>query len=71
MYLSISEKHIPNDTWKSAAVYEKNIVTYHGMNIIWAYLQKPMPLLGKIALSVLTIPHNNATEEHVFSDKEK
>ena len=37
------------------------------MDIIWSYLRQPFPLLSKIALSVLTLLHSNATEERVFS----
>ena len=37
------------------------------MDIICAHIWKPMPLLVKIASSVLTIPHKNAAEERVFS----
>ena len=63
----MSEKDIPNDIWKSAAVYEKNTATYHHMDNTWGYLQKLKRLLGKIALSVLTIPHSNAAGECMFS----
>ena len=65
-YQSMSEKDILNDIWKSTVVYEKNAVIYHRMNIIWAYFRKPMPLLGKIVLPVLTIPNSNVTEERTF-----
>ena len=37
------------------------------MDVIWAYLCQPFPLLRKITLSVLTIPHSNASEERIFS----
>ena len=37
------------------------------MDIIWAYLRQLFPLLSKIELSVLPIPHSNAAEERVFS----
>ena len=37
------------------------------MDIIWAYLYQPSPLLSKITLSVLTISHSNAAEERAFS----
>ena len=70
-YQSIRKKDIPNDIWKSAIVYKKNAVTYHRVDIICAHIWKPMPLLGKIASSILTIPHNNAAEERVFSKIKK
>ena len=63
----MSNNEIPQRIWDKAAVYEKETTVYHQMDIIWAYLRQPFPLLSKIALSVLTIPHSNAAEERVFS----
>ena len=67
MYQGMSNNEIPQHIWDEAAVYEKETTVYHRMDIIWAYLRQPFPLLSKIALSVLTIPHSNAAEERVFS----
>jgi hypothetical protein len=38
------------------------------MDVIWGYLKLKLPLLGKIALSVLVIPHSNAGEESLFDN---
>ena len=66
-YQGMEKNEIPQYVWDQAAVYEKETIVYHRMDIIWAYLRQPFPLLSKIALSVLTIPHSNAAEERVFS----
>ena len=63
----MSNNEIPQRIWDKAAVYEKETTVYHQMDIIWAYLHQPFPLLNKIALSVLTISHISTTEERVFS----
>lgn len=67
VYQGMSNNEVPQRIWDEAAVYEKETKVYHRMDIIWAYLRQPFPLLSKIALSVLTIPHSNAAEERVFS----
>ena len=64
-YQSMSERDIPNDIWKSIAIYKKN--TKICQCIIWPYLSKPKSILGKIALSVFTILHSNTAEELMFS----
>ena len=37
------------------------------MDIIWVFLKEKFPRLSKFALTVLTVPHNNVTQERVFS----
>ena len=63
----MSNNEIPQHTWDEAAVYEKETTVYHRMDIIMAYLRQLFPLLSKITLSVLAIPHSSAAEERVFS----
>ena len=40
--------------------------SYFCINIVWLYVIDKFPLLGSVALGALTIPHSNASEEHVF-----
>ena len=37
------------------------------MDMIWAHLHTILPNLNNVTLTVLTVPHSNATEERVFS----
>ena len=37
------------------------------MDVIWGYLRAKLPLLSRIALCVLVVPHRNAGEERIFS----
>ena len=66
VYQGISNNEIPQRIWDEPTVYEKETTVYNQMDIIWAYLRQLFPLLSKIALSVLAIPHSNAAEERVF-----
>ena len=66
-YQSLAQSDVPSYIWVKVAVCDSNTVVFHRMDIVWAYLREPFPLLSKIALSILTIPHSNAAEERVFS----
>ena len=54
---------------------EDEVVEYHRMDILWAYLgsakdvtsHPQFSLLANVAKLVLTLPHSNADEERVFS----
>ena len=68
VYQGLSKSDIPSHVWDNAAVREsKESITYFRMDVVWAYLRKPLPLLSGIMLPILTIPHSNAAEERVFS----
>ena len=73
VYQAMSEADIPAHIWEESTVSEKvdvesdDIVTYHRKDMIWGHLRDKLPNLSRVALSVLTIPHSNATEERVFS----
>lgn len=34
---------------------------------MWGYLRERFPLLSQVALSMFAIPHNNASDERIFS----
>lgn len=76
----MSKDAIPQTVWDNAVYYEvgegEQKKTYHRMDAIWSYLvQMKIPgmviyrfsKLGRVAKVVLTIPHSNGREEHVFS----
>ena len=57
---------MPEHVWNAAMV--KAIGgSYFCIDIVWAYLRDKLMLLSSAALSVLTISHSSAVEEHVFS----
>ncbi|CAB3994372.1 PREDICTED: uncharacterized protein LOC106702191 [Paramuricea clavata] len=60
------ETDIPRNIWEAAQIGDIQDKQYR-MDVIWGYLKSKLPLLGKIALSVLVIPHSNTGEERVFS----
>ena len=77
-YQQISKEEIPQHVWDEACVQvierssddgQETVQEqkYHRMDIIWGFLRNVFPLLSKVALAVLTIPHSNAAEERVFS----
>ena len=68
-YQAISGNKIPQHVWELAKVNE-NVdegKVYYQMDTIWANLHTNLPTLANVVLRVLTIPHNNAAEERVFS----
>ena len=67
LHQGLGEEEIPQSVWYDSRVYDKEQVKYHRMDILWAYLRKPLPTLSDIALSILTIPHSNVAEERCFS----
>ena len=57
---------MPEHVWNAAMV--KAIGgSYFCIDIVWAYFRDKLMLLSSAALSVLTISHSSAVEEHVFS----
>ena len=66
-YQAIEDKEIPGYVWEEALVRSHNDKSYHRMDVIWAHLRAILPNLSDVALTVLTVPHSNATEERVFS----
>ena len=63
-YQAMTENDISSSTWKAAEIRdEKSYV----MEAIWGYMRAKLPLLSKIALCVLVVPHSNAGEERIFS----
>ena len=69
-YQAMNENDIPQTIWEAALVGDIRD-NQHRMDIIWGYLKPKFPLLTEIALSVLVIPHSNASEERVFSTIQK
>jgi hypothetical protein len=71
IYQGMTKEEVRQSVWDDSLVYEKDEdeekISYHRMDIIWAYLCQRLQTLSNIALSVLTIPHSNATEERIFS----
>ena len=79
-YQSMSKDEIPQHVWDEAVCHEHvgpgSKVAYHRMDRIWGHIaDMKLPgmdtarfaRLAKVAQLVLTIPHSNAGEEHVFS----
>ena len=66
IFLGLTDK-ISSHAWNDAKVDVKPGKVFHCMDIIWDYLTERFSLLSSVALCVLTIPHSNANEEHVFS----
>jgi hypothetical protein len=81
-YQLLQPSQIPQSIWDSAVVKldDDNDMLSHDpscyrMDVIWGYIAKmqlpdgslKFPKLGKIAKTVLVIPHSNAGEERVFS----
>lgn len=71
----LSDTEIPPEVWAEAKVGEED-ETYYQIAVLWEYLCKiqsvgssePMlKRLPQVAVSVLVIPHSNASEERVFS----
>jgi hypothetical protein len=65
-FQGMCETDIPRNIWEAAQIGDIQDKQYR-MDVIWGYLKSKLPLPGKIALSVLVIPHSNAGEERVFS----
>ena len=79
-YQMLEESDVPADTWKKAGIYiEDSAVSskpnLYSMYVVWEYLSTRKNAdsstqflhLSHIVQLVLTIPHSNAAEEHVFS----
>ena len=62
-YQAMSDNVIPQMIWDAALVGDNQ----YRMDVIWGFLKEKLPRLTEIVLSVLAIPHSNASEERVFS----
>ena len=74
-YQLLRDTDIPPEVWAEAKVGEDE-ETYYQIDILWGYLCKVLQIgssepkfkrLAKVAVSVLVVPHSNASEERVFS----
>ena len=73
----LEDASIPEGVWNKATVSvdEGNDVAYHRMDVLWQYISTMklpcraprFPMLSKVAMLVLVIPHSNAEEERIFS----
>ena len=72
-FQAMPDSDIPEAVWKSAAIgssdseFDKKRKRDLRMDVIWGHLRGRFPNLSDIALTVLTVPHSNASEERVFS----
>ena len=62
-YQGTAKTEIPQNVWDNAAIRQGQTTIDYRMDIVWNYLKEPLPLLSKVALTILTIPHSNAAEE--------
>ena len=74
-YQLLRDTDIPPEVWAEAKVGEDE-EKYYQIDILWGYLCKVLQIgssepmfmrLAKVAVSVLVVPHSNASEERVFS----
>ena len=66
-YQGTAKTEIPQNVWDNAAIRQGQTSVHYRMDIVWAYLKEPLPLLSQVALTILTIPYSNGAEERGFS----
>ena len=68
-YQLLPDSEIPINIWEDSNISPRDASKkkWYRMDMIWDHLRETFPLLSEFALTVLTVPHSNTTQERVFS----